>query len=234
MSNVTSAGSQTLSRGLRILELLADAGEPLSIDDTADRLGVHRSNAYRLVRTLEDHGLVIRDGAGLLGLGPRLAALAAGVSRDLQAAALPTITSAANELGMTCFVAVYDNGECVTLASVEPRHAIGAVAQRPGTRHSVALGAPGRAVLSQLPRSRWPVEVSPQTAAEVAAGGKDGSFYSHDEVIPSLNSIAVPLKIRGSAPAALGAVYISSEHSREQIGRRLRLAAHEIARSLDG
>ena len=70
--------SQTLSRGIRILEILADAREPLSIDEIARRLGVHRSVAYRLLRTLEDHGLVTRDGAGRIQLGARMAALAAG------------------------------------------------------------------------------------------------------------------------------------------------------------
>src|SRR5688500_16318930 len=51
--------SQTLSRGIRILEILADVREPLSIDEIARRLEVHRSVAYRLLRTLEDHGLII-------------------------------------------------------------------------------------------------------------------------------------------------------------------------------
>src|SRR5699024_5682855 len=139
----STAGSQTLSRGIRVLEILSEAGTPLSIDETASRLGVHRSNAYRLVRTLEEHGLVGRDPRGGLVLGARLAALAAGVDRDLQAEALPELTAAANELGMTCFVAVLDREECVTLTSVEPRHAVAAVAQRPGTRHFVGAGSPG-------------------------------------------------------------------------------------------
>ena len=60
----TGPASQTLSRGIRILEVLADAREPLMIDQVADRLGVHRSIAYRLLRTLEDHGLVTRDAGG--------------------------------------------------------------------------------------------------------------------------------------------------------------------------
>jgi len=53
--------SQTLSRGIRILEILADAREPLSIDELSQRLGVHRSVAYRLLRTLEHHRLTVRD-----------------------------------------------------------------------------------------------------------------------------------------------------------------------------
>src|SRR5688572_29617405 len=46
-SRAAQAGpaSQTLSRGIRILEVLADAREPLTIDDIARRLDVHRSVA---------------------------------------------------------------------------------------------------------------------------------------------------------------------------------------------
>ncbi|HWV48928.1 MAG TPA: helix-turn-helix domain-containing protein, partial [Microbacterium sp.] len=139
--------SQTLSRGIRILEILADAREALAIDEIAARLGVHRSVAYRLLRTLEEHGLVTRDSAGRVVLGAGLAALAAGVAHDLQAEALPELTAVANELGATCFLAVLDHDECVTLVSVEPRHAINPVAQRPGTRHPVTRGAPGKAIL---------------------------------------------------------------------------------------
>ena len=66
--------SQTLSRGIRILEELADARVPLAVDDLARRLGVHRSIAYRLLRTLDDHGLVMRETDGRYALGARLAA----------------------------------------------------------------------------------------------------------------------------------------------------------------
>ena len=71
MTDEAPPPSQTLSRGIRILEVLADARGPLSIDETARRLGVHRSVAYRLVRTLESHGLVTRDGAGRKGASCR-------------------------------------------------------------------------------------------------------------------------------------------------------------------
>ena len=50
--------SQTLDRGIRILEHLATAGGPQPIADIAAALGLHRSIAYRLVRTLEAHQLV--------------------------------------------------------------------------------------------------------------------------------------------------------------------------------
>ncbi len=104
----TSPASQTLSRGIRILEVLFRRPRPPHDRRDRDPSRVHRSIAYRLLRTLEDHGLVTRDAAGAVSLGARMAALAAGVAHDLQAEALPELTAIANELGMTCFLAVLD------------------------------------------------------------------------------------------------------------------------------
>jgi DNA-binding IclR family transcriptional regulator len=134
-----AAGSQTLSRGLTALEVLAAAEKPLTIAELSARLQLHRSITYRIVRTLEDHRLVVRNAGGELELGPRLAGLARNVARDLQSAALPELTTLSNELGMTAFIATLDGNteEAVTLVSVEPRHADAVVAQRPGNRHPV-------------------------------------------------------------------------------------------------
>lgn len=226
--------SQTLSRGIRILEILADAREPLSIDEIARRLEVHRSVAYRLLRTLEDHGLVTRDASGRIQLGARMAALAAGVAHDLQAEALPELTAVANELGTTCFLVVLDHDECVTLVSVEPRHAVASVAQRPGTRHPVTVGAPGKAILSVLPRGQWPGQASDHLRDEVTDAAARGFATSHDEVIPSLRSVSVPLVVRGRRPSAIAVVYVASAHEPAEIAARLQRSATVIREALGG
>ena len=224
-----AAHSQTLSRGIRVLEILADTAEPMSIVALAAALDVHRSIAYRILRTLEDHGLVVRDPAGQVRLGARLAALARGVSRDLQAASLPVLTRIANELGMTAFVAVLDQGEIFTLVSIEPRQAHATVAQQPGTRHPLNMGAPGIAIQSGLSATEWAAlgqsETRRSEAGEVAALGYASS---HNEVIPGLSSIAVPLLVPGDSPASLAVVYISSRHSPADIGAVLTAAARTI------
>ncbi|MBE1574604.1 IclR family transcriptional regulator [Amycolatopsis roodepoortensis] len=225
-SRKTASTSQTLSRGIRVLEVLADAQEPLSVDRIAERLGVHRSIAYRLIRTLEEHGLLTREPRGKYELGARLAALAAGIKHDLQAAALPELTAVANELGMTCFVAVMDREECVTLVSVEPRHAVASVAQRPGSRHPFTAGAPGRAILSQLPEEDWPEGIEEVTDR--------GYADSHGEVIENLSSVAVPLPLRGHAPAALAVVYLSSTRTPAELAERLKAAGKAVRDALGG
>jgi DNA-binding IclR family transcriptional regulator len=229
-----SPASQTLSRGIRILEVLADARGPLTIDEIASRLEVHRSIAYRLLRTLEDHRLVTRDAAGAVSLGARMAALAAGVAHDLQAEALPELTAIANELGMTCFLAVLDGEECITLASVEPRHAVASVAQRPGARHPVTVGAPGKAILAQLPERDWPATVPSSLPADVDATRSRGYATSHDEVIPTVQSVAVPLALRGQRPAAIAVVHVATDLDDAEIAARLQRSATVIRESLDG
>lgn len=229
----TTTHSQTLSRGIRVLELLAEAPGPLTIAELSSALNVHRSIAYRMLRTLEDHGLVVRDAAGRIRLGPRLAALARNVSHDLQAAALPELTVVANELSMTTFVAVLDHRECVTLVSVEPRSAHATVAQRPGTRHPLAVGAPGIAIQSRLTDAQWAALGGVESMrAEAVEARVRGFATSHDEVIPGLSSIAVSLTVPGEAPAALAVVYIASAHSADEIGARLNAAAAAIASEL--
>ncbi|WP_435743353.1 IclR family transcriptional regulator [Microbacterium sp. PMB16] len=234
MADDASPASQTLSRGIRILEILADAARPLAIDEVAARLGVHRSIAYRLLRTLEHHGLVIRDAGGGVSLGARMAALAAGVAPDLQAEALPELTAIANELGMTCFLAVLDGEDCITLASVEPRHAIASVAQRPGARHPVTIGAPGKAILAQVPVDEWPAGTSAELRRDVDLTRERGYGTSHDEVIPTVQSVAAPLALRGRRPAAIAVVHVATTLDDAAIAARLQRSAAVIRDALDG
>ena len=230
----SSPASQTLSRGIRILEVLADAHGPLTIDEIATRLGVHRSIAYRLLRTLEDHRLITRDAAGAVSLGARMAALAAGVAHDLQAEALPELTAIANELGMTCFLAVLDGADCITLASVEPRHAVASVAQRPGARHPVTVGAPGKAIVAQLATAEWPMDIPTSLPGDVEATRDRGYATSHDEVIPTVQSVAVPLALRGQRPAAIAVVHVATDLDDAEIAARLQRSVSAIRDSLDG
>lgn len=227
-----TSGSQTLSRGLRALELLADAEGPMSISALAEGLGVHRSNAYRVLRTLEDHRFVLRDDAGQIRLGPKLAALARTVAPGLQSTAIPVLTQLADMLGMTAFITVLDAGEVITLVSVEPSHNHPAVAQRPGARHSLTLGAPGHIIeasLSTAERASLLGDDAPISTAVRDALSR-GYAISHDEVIPGLSSLAVPLRLAGEPPAAVAVVHIGQVGDVDWIAAQLQDAAERITR----
>ncbi len=139
--------SQTLDRGLRALEVLAAAPAGLSISALAAEVGVDRTVAYRLVTTLEQHGLVRRDGAGHLQVGLGILPLARGVQPVLRELALPVLRALAEELGTTAHLTVTDGAEALAVAVVEPSWTDFHVAYRVGARHPLERGAAGRAIL---------------------------------------------------------------------------------------
>lgn len=228
-----ASASQTLSRGIRALEILASAPGPLTIAELAGAMGVHRSVAYRILRTLEDHSLLVRDDAGRVQPGPGLAVLARGVSRNLQGAALPELTQLANTLDMTAFVAVWDHHDCITLVTVEPRHSGATVAQHPGTRHPINAGAPGIAIQSALSEAEWDrLGTGIPYRSEAVIARRNGYAASHDEVIAGVSSLAAPVRVPGGKPAALAVVYIRSAHGPAAVGGALADAAARIERQL--
>jgi DNA-binding IclR family transcriptional regulator len=216
--DAAEAGSQTLARGLIVLTLIGESPSPLTAAEVAARLGLHRSMAYRLIRTLEAHGFVVRTASGHLELGVRLVALSRNVARGLQAAAAPVLADLANDLNMTAFVVAFDGEAAVTLYTAEPHGPDATVAQRPGSRHPIDRGAPGRVIRSQVD----PISHPPKRYE-----------VSRDEVILGLSSVAVPLRLPDGRPSSLAVVYLTQEDDVESLAGSLSAAAQLIERALD-
>lgn len=220
--------SQTLDRGLRVLEALAEAECHLTVTALAETLGLHRSVAYRIVRTLEDHRLVRRRPDGSFELGYGLSVLSRGVTPTLQSAATPELADLANDLGMTAFLAVADRDECVTLLSVEPRHSHAHVAYRPGARHPIDRGAPGLALLAAGP-------FTPGERAEVTIARQSGFASSRGEVLRGMSAVAAPV-LAPNVTAAVAVVFVDGHldgHTDEGlIGQRVQAAARAVAAEL--
>ncbi|WP_336651763.1 MULTISPECIES: IclR family transcriptional regulator [unclassified Leucobacter] len=230
-SGSATAGSQTLLRGLQALELLAEAEAPLTINELAEGLGIHRSNAYRILRTLEQRRFVARDDAGRIRLGPKLTALARGVAPALHTAATPAITELAYKLGMTAFLTVLDIDEVVTLITVEPSNAT-AIARNPGVRHPVERGAPGHAMEASLSAAeRERLLGSPEFGEAALTAKRTGYALSRHEVVEGVMGVAVPLRIPGEPPAAVAVVHFSLPETLEEIVEALQGAAQEIAQN---
>lgn len=139
--------SQTLDRGLRLLELLAATDEPVSVTDLADALGLARPVVYRLLATLEDHGLAVADEAGGHRAGLGLARLTGRVVPGLRATAEPHLRLLAEEVGATAHLTMAEGDEGVAVVVVEPSSTTVHVAYRAGSRHPLDRGAAGKAIL---------------------------------------------------------------------------------------
>jgi DNA-binding IclR family transcriptional regulator len=221
----SAPASQTLDRGLTILRVVADSDEPLSIADITSVVGLHRSITYRMLRTLEEHGLVARDTENRYRPGLGLAGLARRVAPHLRTAALPHLSSLADTSRKTAFLVVPDDGDAVTIAVVEPRFSVLHVTYRPGARHELTRGAPGIAILAGRP------EQEPDSARVREARAR-GWAWSTSEVIPGFSACAAPVHdSTGECVGALSVVY-GGEADLDELSAQVVAAAKGLAADL--
>ena len=91
-----------VDRALDVLEILADAPEPLGVNEIARRLEVSPSSASRLLGTLAGRGLVEKvEATGRYRLGVRLLQLGTHVLQrlDVRAVARPILERLERETG---------------------------------------------------------------------------------------------------------------------------------------
>ncbi|MCI2417804.1 helix-turn-helix domain-containing protein [Saccharopolyspora sp. K220] len=168
--------SQTLSRGLQVLEVLAAEGRPLTAQQIATALGLSRPVVYRLLRTLAQHHLLSTEvGNGRYDLGLGLLTLSRSVQRDLRHAAFPIIRSLAQELNTTAVLGLRDGDEVVYVLAVEAEFARMAVRSREGTRRPLQASTSGLAL-------RLTFEPSPDDDAELRQARAAG-FAARDVVM---------------------------------------------------
>lgn len=194
---------QTLSRGLQVLEIVSRSTSGLSIAEIAQALGVHRAIAYRLVATLEEHLLVVRDAEGRIGIGGGIVALGERYQPQLRAAAQPVLGSLAEASGGTAFLCIAQGDECVAIEVAEPETPFLKVSYRVGSRHPVTRGAAGLAIAMQRPPRRDDPE-----AIQIAR--RDGFALTRGQLQEGAIGVAAPLARAGrsglSAEACIGVV----------------------------
>jgi DNA-binding IclR family transcriptional regulator len=205
--------SQTLDRGLQVLRTLAASPGGMTITALAAAIGVNRTVVYRLVATLELHGLARRDGGGRLHVGLGVLALTRGLQPALRELAGPVLRSLAEDLGATAHLTVADGAEGLAIAVVEPSWPDYHVGYRVGARHPLEQGAGGRAIL----------------------GGRSGSGPSYVETVGEIQAgahgVAAPVLGVEGLEAAVGIVSLGDFDAAE-FGPKVAAAAEAVARRL--
>ncbi|MFD7015936.1 IclR family transcriptional regulator [Streptomyces sp. NPDC059161] len=214
--------SQTVDRALSILPLLAQG--PADLGQVADRLGVHKSTALRLLRTLHEHGLVYRQEDQRYRLGARLFALAqeAIENLDVREIAHPHLVALNERIGHTVHLAVYEEGEVLYIDKVESRYPV-RMYSRIGRPVAITVAAVAKLLLADLPETErrtvaekldYPTYTSrstPNAAAflkELAAVREQGwatDLGGHEE---SINCVAAP--VRGADGRVVAAMSVSA------------------------
>ncbi len=211
-AGVTPPASQTLVRGLDVLEVVA--GGPVALPTLANRLGLARSTTHRLATALLERRyltLVPREG---YGLGPKLLELGACAQEQtaLVRVARPYMARLASESLDTALLCVGDGGGVLLLERV-PGHRRLLPALRVGERMAITEGAPGFALLLD-DEAGWPAAFARDRGADAPIGDfLDGmqTFarlgYAYDLAVSAdwVRSLAAPVRdVTGTIVAAIG------------------------------
>lgn len=200
--------SQTVDRALTILPLLAEG--PANLEQVATRLGVHKTTALRLLRTLHEHGMVYRQQDQRYRLGARLFALAqqAVENLDVREIAHPYLVELNERCGHTVHLAVYEDNEVLYIDKVESRYPV-RMYSRIGKPVAITVAAVAKLLLADLPeaerravagRLRYPAYTprsTPNAAAflkELATVREQGwatDLGGHEE---SINCVGAPVR----------------------------------------
>ena len=189
----TGTGSQTLARGLSALQMVADSPSGLTVQQLADRLGVHRTIAHRLLSTLAQFRLVAKGEDGRYRPAAGLAVLGASFDRNVRQLGLPTLRALADDLGTTVSLLVAEGDQQVAIAVIVPSHVAYQLAFHEGSRYPLNRGAAGIALLASMPPRPGEREL-------VSRARERGWVTTYGEIEPNTYGLAVPVHRRAPSP----------------------------------
>lgn len=222
--------SQTLSRALSILDLLAEGSH--TIHDVAERLGVHQSTALRLLHTLRAHGFAkeLPDHSYQLGAATFQLTFTALEGIDLRSVARPFMEQLNEETGETIHLAALEYGDVVYIEKVEARHRVrmhstlGGIAEL----HCTAIA---KAILAYHPEQDLLIASHPLTRftentlttagelrADIAQTKERGYAINNEEVELGMLGIGAPIfRGDGKMVGAMSVVAPSNRVPRESL-----------------
>ncbi|MDY0810487.1 IclR family transcriptional regulator [Kitasatospora purpeofusca] len=231
--------SQSVDRALTLLGSLGDG--PVTLEQAAGSIGVHKSTALRLLRTLEEHGFVHRLSDRRYRVGGRVLSLAQRALQeiDVRQVAAPYLAALNERCGCTVQLAVLQDDEVLYLDELAGRWStdpgrptrIGRRASATGTAIGRVLLAgtaatgtatTGIATTRTAPTGTAPTRTATDTlAADLAAVRRRGWAAESAEPPEAVSCVAAP--VAGSDGRAVAACAISAPADRMPPAELLRL-----------
>ncbi|ONI89542.1 IclR family transcriptional regulator [Saccharothrix sp. ALI-22-I] len=145
--------SQSLDRALTLVGELATG--PKTLDELSNVIEVHKSTTMRLLRTLESHRFVQREGVHHYRLGTALFDLAnrALEERDVRRSAENALRELNTRTGYTVHLASYEDGEVIYIDKYDSTHPM-RMYSRIGRRAPLHCTAVAKVLLCELPEPR--------------------------------------------------------------------------------
>lgn len=230
----------TLRKAMRVLHALRDAGASgLQAGAIAQAAGAHRVTAHRLLKALDEEGMIERDEARRYHLGPQAWLLGMAASRrfDLPLLAQESLERLEAATHDTIYLLRRVGDDAVCVARRDGRYPIKSLVMEVGKSYPLGVGGGGLALLAALPgeeravlarvRGRvapYPKVTLPRIRKLLAEARRDGYAF-WPALISEAYVVAVPILDADGRP--VGA--LSCAAIRERMGPARR---KEIARFL--
>lgn len=151
---------QSVERSLRILELLAEKGRPMSLSEISEMLNLKISTVHRLLKTLIMKGFAQQDpytGKYQLGIKTFSIGNTALYTLDIRTVARPFLKRLETKYKETSNLAILDQGDVIYIDQVEAERMVKMIANlgRRAPSHSNAVGKVLLATLSDAELDRY-------------------------------------------------------------------------------
>lgn len=142
----------SVEKTLAVLRALSSPDQPRRLADIAERTGINKTTAHRILQILTAEGYAVTSGDGAYASGPALLALAGSAlaDRDVAAVARPILENLQRQTGHTAHFAVRSGTVAVYLAKVESQEPY-RMASKVGGQIALHCTAIGKALLAGLP-----------------------------------------------------------------------------------
>lgn len=245
-------GVQSVDRVLDIIEALAEEPEGLGITELANRVGLHKSTAHRLISTLGRRNYVQKQENGHYRIGIKLIeAVSCYInSLELETEARPYVIDIASHLGLTAHLGVLDGDQVVYVEKMDVVSRVKLYSQI-GVRMHAYCSSLGKCLLSNYSKEELEnrmkdcsfIRFTPNTIGsidelrkELLKVRKQGWAMDDQELEIGHRCISAPIyDYRGDIIAAISAsgdVRVLTDDRIEDTAEYVRQAALELSRSM--
>ncbi|MDA8228139.1 MAG: IclR family transcriptional regulator [Desulfitobacterium hafniense] len=244
---------QTLERSLDILEVLAQAEEPLGVTEIGNRISLHKSTVHRILQTLCYRGYVEKEKNNeRYHLGLKIVELGIRFFNDLEIrkVAAPFLADLAKSFDEVVHLVLPDDGEVVYIDKRESSHVV-SMRSKVGRRAPMHCTAVGKAILSTMPeeevRQILKEKGMPKYTAYTVTNPDElleklkvikQTRIAEEQEENEIGIVCAGTPIFDYSGRAIGAISVSGPASRirekglERIGQELKQAGEQISASL--
>jgi IclR family transcriptional regulator, pca regulon regulatory protein len=238
---------QSLERGLSVIRCFDAENARLTLTEVAQRTGLTRATARRLLLTLDDLGYVSSNGR-FFSLTPRVLDIGYAYlsSLNIQQIAQPFLEALSERVNESVSVTVLDGSDIIYVARV-PTKRIMTISLGLGSRLPAYCTSMGRVLLAELPPAELaaivPARLEPRTEHTITSRAelecvlaevrRQGWALVDEELEVGLRSLAAPLRdASGRAVAAMNVSTHAGRTTTDEIHQQILPAVLAAARDI--